>query len=217
MSRTRRTTRLTVGIAALSLAMAMSLTVAAGHQFTDVPDSNIFHDDITWLADNDITRGCNPPTNTRFCPGDNVTREQMAAFMHRFAGTSGAVGDFTDSSTLIAVPASGARAEVLSVTVTPESEAVVVLSTNVSFTKSGVGTGTYQVLVMRDSCTELQQRLNDGAVWTSAGTDLERMTLPVNAIDTVSGPTTYKVCISGSNTNANVSRSAVTAHWMPAG
>ncbi|MEA2022738.1 MAG: hypothetical protein U9N79_00455, partial [Actinomycetota bacterium] len=31
------------------------------------------------------TKGCNPPTNTKFCPSDNVTREQMSAFMHRLA------------------------------------------------------------------------------------------------------------------------------------
>jgi hypothetical protein len=57
----------------------------ASHQFTDVPDSNIFHDDIAWLADAGVTLGCNPPTNDRFCPGDNVTRQQMAAFMHRLS------------------------------------------------------------------------------------------------------------------------------------
>lgn len=47
--------------------------------------SNIFHDDIAWLADADVTRGCNPPANTEFCPSDEVTREQMAAFMRRLA------------------------------------------------------------------------------------------------------------------------------------
>jgi hypothetical protein len=35
------------------------------------------------MADNDITRGCNPPTNDKFCPSDVVTRETMSAFMHR--------------------------------------------------------------------------------------------------------------------------------------
>ena len=30
-----------------------------------------------------VTRGCNPPVNDRFCPGSNVTRGQMAAFLHR--------------------------------------------------------------------------------------------------------------------------------------
>ena len=54
-------------------------------RFTDVPNSNIFHGDISWLADAGVTLGCNPPANDAFCPGDNVTREQMAAFMRRLA------------------------------------------------------------------------------------------------------------------------------------
>ncbi len=75
-------------ITAAMLAATMVLgvvpgVVVASHTFTDVADSNIFHDDIAWLAEADVTRGCNPPDNTEFCPDDNVTREQMAAFMHR--------------------------------------------------------------------------------------------------------------------------------------
>ena len=38
-----------------------------------------------WLADNGVTLGCNPPANDQFCPGDNVRRETMAAFMRRLA------------------------------------------------------------------------------------------------------------------------------------
>lgn len=61
------------------------LTAIASHSFTDVADSNTFHADIAWLADAEVTKGCNPPANTLYCPGDNVTRGQMAAFMRRFA------------------------------------------------------------------------------------------------------------------------------------
>jgi len=45
--------------------------------------SHVFVDDIEWLAESGITRGCNPPSNTRFCPDQPVTRGQMAAFLHR--------------------------------------------------------------------------------------------------------------------------------------
>lgn len=72
--------------AVIAVAVGMLVLPAAawaGHQFTDVPDSNIFHDDIDWLASEGVTRGCNPPENTKFCPEGNVTREQMAAFLHR--------------------------------------------------------------------------------------------------------------------------------------
>jgi hypothetical protein len=37
------------------------------------------------MKDSNITVGCNPPANTRYCPDDNVTRGQMAAFMKRLA------------------------------------------------------------------------------------------------------------------------------------
>ena len=56
---------------------------AAGHSFDDVPDGHVFHTDIAWLAIEGITAGCNPPANDEFCPADNVTREQMAAFLVR--------------------------------------------------------------------------------------------------------------------------------------
>ena len=51
--------------------------------FDDVPEDNIFAEDIEWLAVWQITRGCNPPENTLFCPGELVTRGQMAAFLVR--------------------------------------------------------------------------------------------------------------------------------------
>src|SRR5690606_6681805 len=41
--------------------------------FDDVPADHLFHHEIAWLAVQDITRGCNPPTNSLFCPGDDVT------------------------------------------------------------------------------------------------------------------------------------------------
>lgn len=80
--RTRRVTIITVFVVAL---MTIPTVLWAAHQFDDVPDSNIFHNDIDWLAQADVTRGCNPPANTQFCPGDEVTREQMAAFLRRLA------------------------------------------------------------------------------------------------------------------------------------
>src|SRR5690606_6324066 len=70
---------------AMALLIVTPLAVVAADRFDDVPDSNIFHDDIAWLADADVTRGCNPPDNDEFCPEDNVTRQQMAAFMKRLA------------------------------------------------------------------------------------------------------------------------------------
>ena len=65
--------------------LAIPVVALAADRFKDVPTTNIFHDDIAWLAENGITFGCNPPDNDEFCPKDDVTREQMAAFMRRLA------------------------------------------------------------------------------------------------------------------------------------
>lgn len=80
----RRSARVALAVAVIVAALAPA-TVYASHQFTDVPDTNIFHSNIGWMADNNITAGCNPPANDQYCPSDNVTREQMAAFMQRLA------------------------------------------------------------------------------------------------------------------------------------
>ena len=77
-------------------------TGACSHDFSDVDSANVFEDDICWLADQGITRGCNPPANTEFCPTDPVTRGQMAAFLVRALGYSddggGNVFDDDDAS-----------------------------------------------------------------------------------------------------------------------
>jgi S-layer homology domain len=57
--------------------------------FSDVTTTNVFAGDITWLAVAGITKGCNPPSNDRFCPDDPVTRGQMAAFLARVLGLDG--------------------------------------------------------------------------------------------------------------------------------
>lgn len=71
-------------MAMLGIALAVSLigaTVAsAAHRFTDVPDSNTFHDDIGWMSDNGIALGYEDGT---YRPGADVTREELAGFMHR--------------------------------------------------------------------------------------------------------------------------------------
>jgi hypothetical protein len=50
--------------------------------FTD-DDGSIFEDDIERLAAAGITKGCNPPTNDRFCPDATVTRGELTAFLRR--------------------------------------------------------------------------------------------------------------------------------------
>jgi hypothetical protein len=66
--------------AILGAAIAFPLGVIASHQFTDVPSSSTFHDDIDAIADVGVTTGC---AAGKYCPKDFVTREQMAAFLNR--------------------------------------------------------------------------------------------------------------------------------------
>jgi hypothetical protein len=75
----------TASIVLVTAMIVAPITAYAADRFTDVPNTNTFHNDISWLADADVTKGCNPPANTQYCPSDNVTRGQMAAFLRRLA------------------------------------------------------------------------------------------------------------------------------------
>jgi hypothetical protein len=73
------------GQMAAFLVRALSLTDRLDDPFTD-DDGSVFEADVEKLAAAGITRGCNPPDNTLFCPNDPVTRGQMAAFLVRAMG-----------------------------------------------------------------------------------------------------------------------------------
>lgn len=57
-------------------------------------DGSTHEADIEAIAVLGITLGCNPPDNTEFCPKDEVTRGQMAAFIRRALELPLASGDF---------------------------------------------------------------------------------------------------------------------------
>jgi hypothetical protein len=75
-------------------------TLPPGGSFID-DNGSVHEPDIEALAAADITRGCNPPANDRFCPGDSVTRGQMAAFLVRALELPAATGPdrFSDDDT----------------------------------------------------------------------------------------------------------------------
>lgn len=81
-----------IALVALALFATGSVAFAAGTQFRDVPPDHVFAQDIAWMAEEGITRGCNPPANDMFCPEEPVTRGQMAAFMHRLAESEAMAG-----------------------------------------------------------------------------------------------------------------------------
>ncbi len=60
-------------------------------------DTSVFEADIETVAALGITKGCNPPFRDAYCPGDQITRGQMAAFLVRMLGLPTSAADhFTD-------------------------------------------------------------------------------------------------------------------------
>ena len=88
--------------------------------FSDVQYNGYYEDAVTWAADNGIVNGT---STTMFSPNANVTREQMAAILYRYAqykqyGTTASAGlnGFSDAakvSTYAKAPLSWAVAEKL--------------------------------------------------------------------------------------------------------
>ncbi|HEX2403230.1 MAG TPA: S-layer homology domain-containing protein, partial [Acidimicrobiia bacterium] len=145
--------RVTTIAATLALTIAVPVAVIAAHSFNDVPDSNQFHESIAWMKDNGITVGCNPPANTEYCPEDNVSRQQMAAFMRRLAQTQGSAGiGVTDPADTVTVSGT-TYVELLTLEAAATAEANVILNGHVTLSKPTATEGSYQVIVARDSCT----------------------------------------------------------------
>ena len=208
-----------VGVTALIVA---PLTAIATHSFNDVPNSHTFHNDITWLKDADVTRGCNPPTNNLYCPDDNVTRGQMAAFMKRLAGTFGTDADAVDDfSSNIAIDSTTEK-EVLSVIVEPrgEGDVEVVLNAHITLQKPTSAPGEYSMTIRRGDCSGAVVGrgwwLEDGSA--SNDIDFETDTFPVTGVDTVSSDATYKLCVGkrrADDPTATASMRGLTAIWLP--
>lgn len=203
--------------AAVALVTAIPIAVFASHSFTDVPDSNEFHGSIEWMKNNGVTVGCNPPTNTAFCPDDNVTREQMSSFMRRFAQTLGNVGvNVTDPTDTVATTGI-TFVELSSIEATPLAEAEVVLNAHATLTKDALTAGTYEVIIARDTCdgTVLASGSWTGAI-TAGPTDTD--TVSLTASDVVSAATTYVICAAESvdaDPAATASTRGLTATWNP--
>ena len=77
----------------LLLATSAIAQVPPGGTFVD-DDGSVFEGSIEAIAAEGITRGCNPPTNDRYCPDDPVTRGQMAAFLVRALNPPSTAQDF---------------------------------------------------------------------------------------------------------------------------
>lgn len=73
----------TRGQMAAFLVRALGYTDNGGGDLFVDDDGSTFEADIDKLGTAGVTKGCNPPANTAFCPDEFVTRGQMAAFLHR--------------------------------------------------------------------------------------------------------------------------------------
>jgi hypothetical protein len=70
-------------IVALLAVIAPAASAAPCAGFTDVDSSSGVCPDVEWIKNRGITTGCT--STTLFCPGDSVSRMQMAAFLNRLA------------------------------------------------------------------------------------------------------------------------------------
>jgi len=74
--------------------------------FNDVADDHVFSEQIDWLSTTGITTGyLNPDGSTSFRPSEPVLREQMAAFLYRFAFNGANPPEGSDVATFADVPA----------------------------------------------------------------------------------------------------------------
>ena len=74
------------------LRRALDLPATLTDYFSD-DNGSIFEADINAIAEAGITKECNPPTNTLFCPGDTVKRDTMGSFLTRALGYTAMVPD----------------------------------------------------------------------------------------------------------------------------
>jgi hypothetical protein len=82
----------TRGAMAAFLVRALNLTDDGGRDWFNDDNGHLFENDINRLAAAGVTKGCDPPTNTKYCPEQAVTRGAMAAFLVRGFGYSDGAG-----------------------------------------------------------------------------------------------------------------------------
>jgi hypothetical protein len=89
--------RTTLSALVLAIAVLVPATALAGYaSFKDGP-FGVHEDGVDWLAGSGVTAGCTP---SEFCPGDPVTRAQMATFLHRLSGRASGVAPTVDAATV---------------------------------------------------------------------------------------------------------------------
>jgi hypothetical protein len=62
-------------------------------------EQSVHQTDINKIYEAGITKGCNPPANDNYCPQDEITRGQMAAFLRRNLALPSVEEDFFEDDT----------------------------------------------------------------------------------------------------------------------
>lgn len=240
----KRLSRRTAFVLLMAVVVAIPLAALAADAFDDVPDSNVHHDDITWLRDAGVTLGCNPPANTDFCPGDPVLRQQMASFMRRLAenqvvdagtlegqsaeeiiaaaggagpATGGASSQVTDFNQSILVDTTD-WVEILSVDADVAGDANVTLAAHVYVERNALENERYEVKLAAVTCDG--DPLGVGW-WRPDNSDggFEATTIAVTGFGTVAEPTTFVLCaakFSDAGPDITAHMRGITATWSPA-
>jgi hypothetical protein len=213
------TIRTAVVAAVVAMLVAFPLGVLANHQFTDVPNSNTFHGDIDHVYDARITAGC---TATTYCPDDNVSRGQMAAFLERSGGrattgtqnfvfTIGATAKSLGTITIRAGNVTGGTAFILL------QATGYVVSSNAN--ETGCNTGCAFVGEIRQGATKIGN-FGAGEITNTSATDSEFGAITISTV--VSVPTgvdqTYNFVVyryAGSGTASGLGN--LTAQYSPFG
>lgn len=152
LPRPSRPVLLTILVTAV-LAFPMGI-VLASHQFTDVPNSNAFHNDIDALVDSGVTAGCG---GGKYCPKSAVTREQMAAFLNRLGALAPGKTPVVNADKVdgfqanqlaradgeegvpTALPATQVDQVIASATITASTDGLVVITASSITATSGIG------------------------------------------------------------------------------
>jgi hypothetical protein len=185
--------KVTRGQMAAFLKRAFNLSGTSKDYFVD-DNTSIFEGDINRLAASGITLGCNPPSNTNFCPDQTVRRDQMASFLARALTTDVPPPTTTPpttvptnavvSQTAFRIYNAGSEAGATAAA-TINTPAVIALNTAFSIRVGVSNTGTASIAV----APKLQYRFIGsqlpGPVW-SGWTDVTASSARVQAIGTAS-------------------------------
>jgi hypothetical protein len=133
---------------AVALAQALAITppacVPGSEMFNDVPASSPFCSYIEELSRRGITGGCAPGL---FCPGDPVTRQQMAVFIVRAGTTVSAQIDPNIGFTTITNTAANT---INTAIITALTDGTLVINGKTDLNNNNVGGGSCQLNVLID-------------------------------------------------------------------